>query len=305
MKTRAELYQFKHGTRTWYFTSQRKAITHNAIEYLPIRGLSRTAIEDESIDKCDTEVTLPQMSLLNAEGDNLAAVFAGKIFYGGVTVTILELYQNETLVLHKGRVTQPKFDEDADTLTLVCETGESYLNRNILTRKFQYSCPNSIYDRWCGLKFEDWAFEVEVTAIDGLKVFFDVVPTQVLDAEGNPMFEQVPVLDEEGNPVLDDQGRPTFEDGAPIMETKSYPDGWLSLGLLLKDGVNTLVTTSAANSLNLYRQHIGLKVGDVVRAAPGCDQSIKTCDEKFNNWARYAGHQFIPNSNPVYTQLIK
>lgn len=284
MRNRAELYQLKHGARAWYFTDQRKAITHAGIEYLPIRGLQRTAIEDESIDKCDTEVTFPQMHLFNAEGEDLAAIFAGKIFYGGVTITILELYQGETLVLHKGRVTQPKYDEDADTLTLVCETGESYLNRNILTRKFQYSCPNSIYDRWCGLKFEEWSFEVEVTAIDGLKVSFDVVPTQVLDAAGNPMFD---------------------EEGQPVMETKSYPDQWLNLGLMLKGGVHTLITTSTANSFTLYRQHVGLAVGDVFSVVPGCDQSKKMCDEKFNNWARYAGHQFIPNSNPIFTQLIK
>lgn len=284
MRNRAELYQLKHGARAWYFTDQRKAITHAGIEYLPIRGLQRTAIEDESIDKCDTEVTFPQMHLFNAEGEDLAAIFAGKIFYGGVTITILELYQGETLVLHKGRVTQPKYDEDADTVTLVCETGESYLNRNILTRKFQYSCPNTIYDRWCGLKFEDWSFEVEVTAIDGLKVSFDVVPTQVLDAAGNPMFD---------------------EEGQPVMETKSYPDQWLNLGLMLKGGVHTLITTSTANSFTLYRQHVGLAVGDVFSVVPGCDQSKKMCDEKFNNWARYAGHQFIPNSNPIFTQLIK
>jgi len=284
MRNRAELYQLKHGDKVWNFTSARKAVVHNSIEYLPVRGLQRTAIEDESIDKCDTEVTFPQMHLFNAKGEDLAAIFAGKIFYGGVTVTILELYQGETLVLHKGRVTQPKYDEDADTLTLVCETGESYLNRNILTRKFQYSCPNSIYDRWCGLKFEDWSFEVEVTAIDGLKVSFDVVPTHVLDAEGNPMFD---------------------EEGQAIMETKSYPDQWLNLGLMLKGGVHTLITTSSANSFTLYRQHVGLAVGDIFPVVPGCDQSKKMCDEKFNNWARYAGHQFIPNSNPIFTQLIK
>ncbi|MEK5788858.1 phage BR0599 family protein [Acinetobacter johnsonii] len=284
MRNRAELYQLKHGARAWYFTDQRKAITHAGIEYLPIRGLQRTAIEDESIDKCDTEVTFPQVHLLNAEGEDLAAIFAGKIFYGGVTITILELYLGETLVLHKGRVTQPKYDEDADTLTLVCETGESYLNRNILTRKFQYSCPNSIYDRWCGLKFEDWSFEVEVTAVDGLKVSFDVVPTQVLDAEGHPIFD---------------------EEGQAMMETKTYPDQWLNLGLMLKGGVHTLITTSTANSFTLYRQHVGLAVGDIFPVVPGCDQSKKMCDEKFNNWARYAGHQFIPNSNPIFTQLIK
>lgn len=284
MKARVELYQLKHGDKVWNFTSARNAVVHNSIEYLPVRGLQRTAIEDESIDKCDTEVTFPQMHLLNAEGEDLAAIFAGKIFYGGVTITILELYQGETLVLHKGRVMQPKYDEDADTLTLVCETGESYLNRNILTRKFQYSCPNSIYDRWCGLKFGDWSFEVEVTAIDGLKVSFDVVPTQVLDEQGNPMFD---------------------EEGLPIMETKSYPDQWLNLGLMLKGGVHTLITTSTTNTFTLYRQHLGLAVGDVFPVVPGCDQSKKMCDEKFNNWARYAGHQFIPNSNPIFTQLIK
>ena len=89
------------------------------------------------------------------------------------------------------------------------------------------------------------------------------------------------------------------------METKSYPDQWLNLGLMLKGGVHTLITTNTANSFTLYRQHVGLAVGDVFSVVPGCDQSKKMCDEKFNNWARYAGHQFIPNSNPIFTQLIK
>ena len=97
MRNRAELYQLKHGARAWYFTDQRESITHAGIEYLPIRGLQRTAIEDESIDKCDTEVTFPQVHLFNAEGEDLAAIFAGKIFYGGVTITILELYQGEDI----------------------------------------------------------------------------------------------------------------------------------------------------------------------------------------------------------------
>jgi len=305
MKTRVELYQLKHGDIAWYFTSARKAVTHDSIEYLPVRGLQRTSIEDESIDKCDTEVTFPQMSLLNAEGDDLKAVFINKIFYGGVSITILELLNNQTLVLHKGRVTQPKFDEDADTMTLVCETGESYLNRNILTRKFQATCPNAIYDRFCGLSFEQWSFDVTITAISGLNISFTVNPTQVIDENGDPVFEQVPVLDGEGNPVLDGEGNPTYENGDPVMETKTYAAGYLDLGLLLKDGVHTLLRTGSGTGAKLYRQHVGLIVGDVVRVAPGCDQSLKMCDADFNNSLRFAGHPFIPNSNPIYTQLIK
>lgn len=305
MKTRVELYQLKHGDIAWYFTSARKAVTHDSIEYLPVRGLQRTSIEDESIDKCDTEVTFPQMSLLNAEGDDLKAVFINKIFYGGVSITILELLNNQTLVLHKGRVTQPKFDEDADTMTLVCETGESYLNRNILVRKFQATCPNNIYDRFCGLSFDEWSFDVTITAISGLNISFTVNPTQVVDENGDPVFEQVPVLDGEGNPVLDGEGNPTYENGDPVMETKTYAAGYLDLGLLLKDGVHTLLRTGSGTGAKLYRQHVGLTVGDVVRVAPGCDQSLKMCDADFNNSLRFAGHPFIPIENPLETQLIK
>lgn len=284
MKTRVELYQLKHGDKTWNFTSARKTVVHNSIEYLPVRGLQRTVIEDESIDKCDTEVTFPQMNLLNQDGDDLKAVFINKIFYGGVTITILELLNNQTLVLHKGRVTQPKFDESADTMTLVCETGESFLNRNILTRKFQATCPNSIYDRFCGLSFDEWSFDVTITAISGLNISFAVNPTQVIDENGDPVLDEL---------------------GDPVMETKTYPDGYLYLGLLVKDSVHTLLITGSGTGAKLYRQHIGLQVGDVVRVAPGCDQSLKMCHEKFANNLRFAGHPFIPNSNPIYTQLIK
>ena len=284
MKTRVELYQLKHRDKTWNFTSARKTVVHNSIEYLPVRGLQRTVIEDESIDKCDTEVTFPQRNLLNTDGDDLKAVFINKIFYGGVSITILELLNNETLVLHKGRVTQPKFDESADTMTLVCETGESYLNRNILTRKFQATCPNAIYDRFCGLSFEQWSFDVTITAISDLNISFTVNPTLVIDENGDPVLD-----------VL----------GVSVMETKTYPDGYLYLGLLVKDGVHTLLITGSGTGAKLYRQHIGLQVGDVVRVAPGCDQSLKMCHEKFANNLRFAGHPFIPNSNPIYTQLIK
>ena len=134
---------------------------------------------------------------------------------------------------------------------------------------------------------------------------FSVVPTQAIDEFGNPVFEQIPVLDELGQPVLDGQGNPTYENGDPIMETKSYPAGWLNLGLLLKDGVYTTVVSGGGNSLTLYRQHIGLKGGDVVRVAPGCDYSLKTCNEKLNNSLNFAGHPFIPSVNPLETQLIK
>jgi len=305
MDIKIELYQFKHGNKAWYFTNHRKDVVHNDITYKSVRGLDRDAIEDADIDKCEIEVTFPQSTLINAAGDSFTSIFLNKIYFESVYLTILELEQNETLVLFMGRVTQPKFNDSEDTMMLVCSTGESYLNRTILTRKFQKTCPNSIYDRWCGLKFEDWAFDVTVTAINGLTIAFTVNPTQVKDAEGNLVFEQLPVLDELGQPVLDGNGQPTYTDGDPVMETKTYAAGYLNRGLFKKLGVYTFVVGNTANTVTLYREHVGVKVGDVIQLAPGCDQSLNTCHTKFDNAARFAGHPYMPSENPVMNQLIK
>lgn len=305
MDIRVELYQFKHGDKAWYFTNHRKDVTHNGITYKSVRGLDRDAIEDADIDKCEIEVTFPQNTLRNEVGDSFTSIFLNKIYFESVYLTVLELENSETLVLFIGSVTQPKFDDNADTLTLICSTGESYLNRTILVRKFQKTCPNSIYDRWCGLKFEDWAFDVTVTAINGLTITFTVNPTQVKDSEGKLVFLQVPVLDSTGNPVLDGNGKPTYKNGDPVMETKAYAGGYLNRGLFKKLGVYTFIVGNTENSVSLYREHVDLKVGDVIQLAPGCDQSLKTCHEKFNNAARFAGHPYIPSENPVMAQLIK
>lgn len=283
---RSELYQFKHGDKQWFFTSARKAITHNTITYFPVRGLSRGNIEDADIDKCEVELTFPHpYPLFNAADDNFTQVFLNKIYLESVYFTLIELDGSESLVLFKGRVTQPKFDDRDNTMTLICSTAESFMRRKILTRKFQRTCPNAIYDKWCGLDFDEWSFDVTVTAINGLDVAFTVNPTQVKDEEGNLVFDQ---------------------NNIPIMEIKSYAAGWLNRGVLKKNGVFTFITGNGANgSIRLYRQHIDLKVGDVVRVAPGCDQSLKMCHEKFNNHKRFGGHPNMPTENPLETQLIK
>lgn len=304
---RVELYQFAHGTKQWRFTSARKAVTHNDVTYYPVRGLSRGNIEDADIDKCEVELTFPHPDLLNNEQEqSFTQVFLNKIYLESVHFTLIELDGADSLVLFKGRVTQPKFSDRDNTMTLVCSTAESFMRRKILTRKYQRTCMNNIYDKFCGLDFNEWSFEVTVTAIDGLNVGYTVNPTQVIDENGDPVFEQIPVLDEFGEPVLDGQGNPTYTNGDPVMEVKTYPAGWLNRGVLQKDGVFTFIVGNSSNgNARLYRQHIGLNVGDVVRVAPGCDQSHKTCHEKFNNHLRYGGHPNMPTENPLETQIIK
>ena len=65
------------------------------------------------------------------------------------------------------------------------------------------------------------------------------------------------------------------------------------------------IVGNTATSVTLYRQHTDLNIGDVIQLAPGCDQSLKICHEKFKNAARYGGHPYMPGENPVMSQLIK
>ena len=262
--SRKELYSFSHGSKNWYFTSSSKKVVHNGIEYLPVRGLGRGNIEDADLDKCEIDIVFPQpMPIRNAENDDFSQVFINKIYFESVYLTIIELYRDEPLVLFKGRVTQPKFDESAHTMTLVCSTAESYQRRNILTRKFQRNCANKIYDRFCGLKIEDWAQEATVTAVNGLSVTF------------------------------------TLNDPNFVLES-----GYFTRGLLLKDGLETFIQEHAG-TLQLYREHQGLAVGDLVLLAPGCDQSVSLCNSRFNNHLRYHGFPNMPTENPVNQQIVR
>lgn len=283
-RSKKDLFEFKHGDIEWLFTSASKPVVHNEKTYLPF-VVSRGNIEVEDIDKTEVDVIFPYPKVIaNANGVDIQQLFANKIYCGSVTLTIFELYKNETLVIFKGRVTQPKFNDDENTMTLVCSTAETYQNRNILTRKFQKPCANKIYDRFCGLDFNEWAVSVTVTAIEGMNISFRVNPT--------------PVLDENGDPVLD-------VDGNPTTEIKIYPIGYFNRGLLLKNGVYTSVLSSGIDAANLYRKHFGLSVNDVIKIAPACDQTRQVCHEKFNNSLRFIGFPNVPTVNPTMAQIIK
>lgn len=303
---RSELYQFKHGDKQWFFTSARKAITHNAITYFPVRGLSRGNIEDADIDKCEVELIFPHpYPLFNDADDSFTQVFLNKIYLESVYFTLIELDGSESLVLFKGRVTQPKFDDRDNTMTLVCSTAESFMRRKILTRKYQRTCPNMIYDRWCGLDIGMWAFDVEITQINGKLIQYTPIETQ--QSKGvQLLFEQKVLLDDNGNIVYGIKGPIMVDDHErPIMVYLGYQRGYLDRGFLLKDGVYTMIISGYNGSLSLYRSHVGLEVGDIVKIAPGCNQSHSMCRDKFQNHRRFGGHNYMLVDNPLETQLIK
>ena len=258
-----DLFEFHYGDKSWFFTSSKKPITYNGNTYLP-KVLNRTDIDDEDIDKCDTEIAFPYpMQILNADGDDLQALFINKIYFKSVTVVVIELYKEQSLVIFKGRVTQPQFDTKAHTMTLTCSTAETQQRRNILTRKYQRMCPNKIYDKYCGLNIDDWAIDAEVFSISKLSVEL--------------------IID---NPPDD-------------------IDKFFNRGILIFNGIAVFITSNSDYTISLYRDVPNLKKGDIVKIAPGCNQTHKMCHEKFDNTFNFAGFPFMPNENPVYKEIIK
>lgn len=256
-----DFFEFRTANKLWRFTSQNKITTmsYSIDKYYPC-VIGRSNIEDSDIDKTEVEIYLPYpYQLINEQGDNLQDYLINKIYLENISVIIREYIspRNQSLVIFKGRVTQPKFNENEHTLTLICSTAETFLNRNILTRQVQRTCANKVYDRFCGLNMQNFAMQITITNI------------------------------------INHQ---TIEYMTENQEIK--PIGFFSRGLLLKDGEYSFISNDDGR-LYLYRENKNLNIGDVVTIYAGCDNSLKTCHEKFKNSLNFCGFPNIPNKVPT------
>lgn len=319
---RHELYRFSYGTNEWLFTNGIRSIAFDGKNYLPIRGLSRDDIEDSGIDKADFDITFPQIKLLNKESIDLSELFISRILVDTVSVDIIEIDGNESLVLFKGRVIQPSFDEGQKTMTLTVSSGETYQNRNILTRKFQRSCPNKIYDRFCGVSFERWSSKAKVISISGLNVTVAYEPTITIDESINENGDAVKITTTTNTEMPTLPPYIVVKTKVIVTEITDHLTGEIttttestniftredfepySRGLIVKDGIEVYLVNSNGLTLGLYRKMPNLKVNDIVYIAMGCDQSFESC-KTFENNLRYMGFPFMPNSNPVNDQILK
>lgn len=226
------------------------------------------------------------------------ALFAGRVFFGTVKVQIIEVTSSGSAILFTGRVQYPERDRDAKTLTLHCESGEKDQDSVVNNRKHQRLCPNAIYQRHCGLRFQDWSYQIKVTSVNKDAVCFEVLPSQVRDENNDLVFEQVPLLDENDEPVLDEEDNPMFVDGDPVMQVREIPPGYLELGIF-RGSTDITIVSNTSSSLKLYYGTHQIKVNDICEVAPGCNKSIDMCHERYDNHKRYGGNPRVPEHNPV------
>lgn len=80
-------------------------------------------------------------------------------------------------------------------------------------------------------------------------------------------------------------------------------DGYYVAGLVSSGSNHRMITSHAAGQIELISQIFGLKIGDTIRVAKGCDRSLEAC-QSFNNQDNHLGFVNLPDRNPFSNGLI-
>lgn len=148
---------------------------------------------------------------------------------------------------------------EGDAVSLDCENIFTSLRRPGLREKYQTQCRHALYGRGCGLDKTDFAVVTTATAASGRYV--TVAPTSNNFNFSGGMLETADGISRDI--ALLDVGSVTLFSALPQLEQAIADDG--------------------PQSVTLY---------------PGCDHSLYTCKDVFNNLLNYGGCPGIPKKNP-------
>ncbi len=78
------------------------------------------------------------------------------------------------------------------------------------------------------------------------------------------------------------------------------PDGWFAAGVLYVDatGQRGFIQEHTGNTVRLLQAIPGLAATDAVTIFAGCDRTVETCRDKFDNVAEFGGFPLHPERNP-------
>lgn len=152
--------------------------------------------------------------------------------------------------------------------TIVVKTESIFTSARFGGRRsrFQKPCRHSLYFTGCNLNRADFATAASVTVVDGNTL--------------------------------------------TITEAASQVAGYYKSGIVDFGGLLGWVTDHSGDQITLAFPIVGL--ADVVVAvgsaavtiAPGCDRSLSTCINKFNNGINHGGYKWMPELNPYSTSVV-
>lgn len=144
---------------------------------------------------------------------------------------------------------------DRNTIQASVASDLDELNVQMPRNLYQPSCSNTLFDHACGLNRENYALETTIAAgSSASRILCDI----------------------------------------------NQPQGWFTQGVIefLEGGNKGLKRTIRLHELDVLLLTLPLlenpEVGQRIKVYPGCDKRLETCQNRFNNFARFRGAPFIP-----------
>lgn len=259
------LYEFNTSTAVYRYTDYPDTITVLSQEWEPFPIKHTEVKQSNELSKNGITITIP-----------ITGAFAN-LFIGWspdeiVTLTLRRGHfgSTDTLVYWKGRLASHNLKNQEIELKL--ESIFTSLRRAGIRARFQRNCRHVLYGPGCNLDKSSFALEGTLSGITGL--------------------------------VL------------TIQEASGESSGWFNGGIVeLPDGSYRMIMDHTGNNITISRasRHIidnfgntgygynygGFYGGYPVILYPGCDRTILTCKNKFNNLLNQGGFKWIPSKNPM------
>lgn len=261
-----ELFDFAQGVVEWHYTSAELIALTVSGETYTSASIERSEIESTQ-EKARNKVTLTV-----PRNFPVAELFRVSPPSEVITITIRRLHRADItaspeslIVLWIGRVLSCEFAGAQAKLS--CEPITVSLARIGLRRVYQVNCPHVLYGDGCGLNKDDLENSTTVSALSGLN----------LSCLGlDPAF--------------------SFAGGFVVWENDD--------GVFERRFIESATTSTAGSPevttwvLTLLNPFVGLSVSDPILVYPGCDHTLTTCDEVFDNAVNYGGQPYFPEKNP-------
>ncbi len=257
-----ELFEFRTGDEVYRFTSRAEDGLYDghAWQAVPIR---RSAVSNsQEAGRNDIRIYFP-----------LENEFARKFMgYGPDQATTLTIRRNRYSdpdhfnLFCVYRVVDCELNEAE--ITLSCQTLLNALSKSVRVMVNQRFCIHTVYHRGCNLDKDDFAEQMDVVQIG-----------------------------------------PTART-LTVPAAAAFPAGYFTGGMVaLPDGVLRYISQHDGEQLSLWRpspEIMALIDSEAVPPQvaaltfyPGCDQSLETCDTRFNNLDNNLGCYWIPDKNPI------
>lgn len=206
------------------------------------------------------EVAKNQVKIDLPIGNSFTDQYIGKTPESVVTFTLYRSHIGETEFIVAYKGRVTTHEISTLILKLTCESVYTSLKRTGVRARFLLTCRHALYGRGCNLDRATFAEAGTATGITGLDL--------------------------------------------TVTEASGFADGFFTGGYIeFPDGSRRSIANHVGTTITLINESQYLidnpPISTPVTLYPGCDRTLDTCINKFNNVLNQGGFRWIPNKNPT------